>query len=194
MSKAVRHLVPALTALSAAAFVAADLANPDYDPVAETASRFVHGTAGWLIPTAIAAMAAAAALLALAVRGLGGRIALWTAATGLALAAVFRADPPGHYSAPSASEMAHGLGAWIAFTALPVAALLLSRRLGLRAAAWASVAATVVFTVFLIDVMDGPSLRIGSSESLVGLTERLAIAANLVWLALAARRSGKIRT
>lgn len=193
------HLpVIALTAAAAVAFAAADLLNPGYDPIAETASRYVNGTAGWLIPTALVALAAAAVALHRRLRGGAGRVALLVFAAGVGIAALFPADPPGQYHRPSTSELVHGLAAWAAFIALPVAALLLTRTIAagadrrrLRIAAWATVAATGVFAVFLIDVMGGPSLRIGASESLVGLTERIALAADLVWLALAATSAGR---
>lgn len=99
--------------------------------------------------------------------------------------------------------MVHGTAAWPAFVALSVAALLLTGplvarqrtgRTALRAAAAASVVATLALAVCLVDVMDGPSLGLGSAPILVGLVERLAIAADLAWLALAATVvNGRVR-
>ncbi|WOX20132.1 DUF998 domain-containing protein [Streptomyces solicathayae] len=197
-----RSTVAAL-ALAAGAIAAADLLNPQYSPVSEAVSRYVNGSAGWLVTLALVAIGAASALLAARLGRLpGGGVARRTGRTALAVwaggvlvAAVFPADPPGHWSRPTLSEMVHGTAAMPAFVALPLAALVLAGPLGarwpagrtaLRALAAASVVTTVALAVCLVDVMDGPSLGVGSAPTLVGLVERLAIAADLAWLALAA--------
>ncbi|MDO3703301.1 DUF998 domain-containing protein [Micromonospora sp. C28SCA-DRY-2] len=196
-------LVQRITAGTAGAVLliigAADVLNPQYHPFSETVSRYVNGTAGWLIPAAILGMGLSSLLLHSLLRRLPGRrvgkgaLALWTA--GLTVAAVFPADPPGRWSRPSTSEMVHGLAAWLAFAAFPVAAVLLTKpltahvgrgRRWLIAAAAGSVLGTVALAVFMADVMDGPSLGIGGVPTLLGLVERLLLGANLAWIALAA--------
>ncbi len=188
------------TAIGVCASIAvADLVNPQYQPISETVSRYVNGNAGWLISAAILGMGLASALVHGLLRRVPGHrwgkwlLALWTA--GVLVAGVFPADPPGQWSRPSTSEMTHGMAAWLAFASFPVAAVLLSRPLAARwvkgrqwlwGAAISSVLGTVALAVFLADVMDGPSLGIGAVPTLLGLVERLLIAVNLLWLALAA--------
>ncbi|MFE7563908.1 DUF998 domain-containing protein [Kitasatospora sp. NPDC057500] len=123
---------------------------------------------------------------------------MWTA--GILVAALFPADPPGHRGHPSPSELVHGNAAFLAFAALPAAALLLrgtltARRPGLRTAlnalAVASVATTAALAVFMVDVMDGgPSLGLGGAPTLLGLVERLVLAADIGWVALAVAATG----
>ncbi|MYS09661.1 DUF998 domain-containing protein, partial [Streptomyces sp. SID6041] len=184
--------------IGALAMAALETLNPEYDLLTETLSRYVHGTAGWLLPAALLAVGAASAVLAVRL-GAGtrraGRAALvvWTA--GILVAALFPADPPGHWSRPSLYELVHGNAAFLAFAALPTAAVLLhgtltARRPGLRTAlstlTVASVTATAALAVCLVDVMDGgPSLGLGGAPTLVGLVERLVLAADFGWIALA---------
>ncbi|MFJ7067705.1 DUF998 domain-containing protein [Streptomyces sp. NPDC101115] len=188
----------ALTGAGALAMAAVETLNPGYDLVSETLSRYVHGTAGWLLPAALLAVGAASAVLTVRL-GPGSRrvgraaLVVWTA--GILVAALFPADPPGHWSRPSPSELVHGNAAFLAFAALPTAAVLLRRTLAahrpalstaLNVLTVASVTATAALAVFLADVMDGgPSLGLGGAPTLVGLVERLLLAADLGWIALA---------
>ncbi|MFF3957284.1 DUF998 domain-containing protein [Streptomyces sp. NPDC001890] len=195
-----------LIGIGALAMAAVETLNPEYDLVSETLSRYVHGTAGWLLPAALLAAGAASAVLAVRL-GAGtrrteraGRAALvvWTA--GILVAALFPADPPGHWTRPSLSELVHGSAAFLAFAALPAAAVLLrgtltTLRPGLRTAlntlTAASVTATAALAVLLADVMDGgPSLGLGGVPTFVGLVERLVLAADFGWIALAAAAAG----
>ncbi|MEU6297333.1 DUF998 domain-containing protein [Streptomyces erythrochromogenes] len=192
-----------LIGIGVLAMAAVELLNPEYHLVSETLSRYVHGTAGWLLPAALLAVGAASALLVVRL-GAGtrraGRAALvvWTA--GVLVAALFPADPPGRWSRPSLSELVHGNAAFLAFAALPTAAVLLrgtltDRRPGLRAPlnvlTAASVTATAALAVFLVDVMHGgPSLGLGGAPTLVGLAERLVLAADFGWIAVALTVAG----
>ncbi|MGW6916997.1 DUF998 domain-containing protein [Kitasatospora sp. NPDC054939] len=188
----------ALITAAALAMTAVEVLNPGYDLASEAISRYVHGTAGWLLPAALLAAAAASAVLTARLGTAAGRagrvaLALWT--VGVLVAALFPADPPGHWSRPSRSELVHGSAAFLAFAALPTAAVLLrrtlaARRPGLRPAlavlTAGSITATAALTVFLVDVMDGgPSLGLGSAPTLLGLVERLVIAADFGWIAVA---------
>ncbi|MFJ8013816.1 DUF998 domain-containing protein [Streptomyces sp. NPDC096339] len=193
-----------LIGIGALAMAAVEALNPEYDLVSETLSRYVHGTAGRLLPVALLAVGAASAVL---VVRLGARtrragraaIVVWTA--GILVAALFPADPPGHWSRPSLSELVHGNAAFLAFAALPTAAVLLRRtlaarqrqalRTALNALTMASATLTAALAVFLVDVMDGgPSLGFGDTPTLVGLVERLVLAADLGWVALALAAAG----
>ncbi|MEV5604608.1 DUF998 domain-containing protein [Streptomyces sp. NPDC052299] len=192
-----------LIGIGALAMAAVETLNPDYDLVSETLSRYVHGTAGWLVPVALLAVGAASAVLVARLGGgthRAGRavLAVWT--VGILIAAVFPADPPGRWSRPSFSELVHGNAAFLAFAALPTAAALLrrtlaARRPGLRRALTtltaASAAATAVLAVFLVDVMGGgPSLGLGGAPTLVGLAERVVLAVDFGWVALALAAAG----
>ncbi|TRV77008.1 DUF998 domain-containing protein [Streptomyces sp. 130] len=192
-----------LIGIGALAMAALEMLNPEYDLVSETLSRYVHGTAGWLLPAALLAVGAASAVLVVrlgAGTGRAGRAALvvWTGA--IMVAGLFPADPPGHWSRPSLSELVHGNAAFLAFAALPTAAVLLrgtlaARRPALRTAlstlTVVSGTATAALAVLLVDVMDGgPSLGLGGAPTLVGLVERLVLAADFGWIALAVAAAG----
>lgn len=174
--------IVALLGVSAAAIVAADAVNPEVDPVGEMVSRYVNFTAGWLITVALLGIGVASAGVTWLVRAGVGRIALGCWAAGVLVAGVFPADPPGRWDQASTSDMLHGAAAWTAFAVFPVAAVLLGRTRALRGLAVVSAMTTVVLAVFMIDVMDGPSMP-G-----IGAAERVLILVNLVWLAIAAVR------
>ncbi|MFE5795021.1 DUF998 domain-containing protein [Streptomyces sp. NPDC056503] len=182
-----------------AAIAAADLLNPRYSPVTEVVSRYVNGTAGWLVTTALLLVAGASGLLLVLLRRAGapraGRRALGVWTVGVLVAGVFPADPPGQWGRPSTSDLVHGTAATPAFLALPLAALALHRWLArrvprgakaLRAVLVASLVSTGVMLVCLVDVMDGPSLGTAAVPTLVGLAERIALGTALLWVALAA--------
>ncbi|ROO83217.1 uncharacterized protein DUF998 [Actinocorallia herbida] len=184
---ALRTTAGACAATAFAAFALSDLAHPGYDPVAEPVSRYVNGAHGWLVTLGIAALSlAVAAVAALAGRG---RVPLAWAAAGAAVAAVFPADPPGRWEAPSPSDSVHGAAAWTALILLCAAAHVVTRSLrrstgvplrALRACAAASTTGLVLFAVCLAD-------RMALTHSApLGLAERLLLAAVLAWLALAA--------
>ncbi|MFE9041215.1 DUF998 domain-containing protein [Streptomyces sp. NPDC007818] len=192
----------ALIGAGALAMAAVELLNPGYDLISEALSRYVHGTAGGLLPAALLAVATASAVLTARLPGGAGRVrdragraavALWAA--GILIAGVFPADPPGHHHRPSPSELVHGSAAFLAFAALPAAALLLRRtlaaarprlRTALNALAAASLLGTAALAVLLADVMDGgPSLGLGGAPTLLGLVERFVLAADFAWVAVA---------
>ncbi|MFG2898970.1 DUF998 domain-containing protein [Streptomyces zaomyceticus] len=195
-----------LLALAAgwAAMIVTDVLNPRIDPISETVSRYVHGTGGWLITLALLSIGSASAVVARWLRHLPGRpaarraargaLAVW--AGGVLVAGLFPADPPGQWGRPSTSDLIHGTAALPAFLALPLAASVSLRglmtgwpagRRALLAVTTASALTTVALGVFLVDVMSGgPSLGLGGAPTLVGLVERLAITADIAWVALAA--------
>ncbi|MEU8943293.1 MULTISPECIES: DUF998 domain-containing protein [Streptomyces] len=99
----------ALIGIGALAMAAVETLNPQYELVSETLSRYVHGTAGWLVPAALLAVGTASAILAVRL-GAGtrraGRAALAVWAAGILVAGFFPADPPGNGAAlpcPSSS-------------------------------------------------------------------------------------------
>jgi hypothetical protein len=175
-----------------AAFVATDIASPQYHPLAEPVSRYVNTSAGWLVVLGMVSLAAAAALTAWqmpAQRGLG-RIALGTFAAAVLIAAVFPADPPGNWSNPSLADMVHGQAAMVAIVAFPIAAVLLSRGDGpTTALAWVATCATLAMAVTLVDVMTVRALGVAGLPSLLGLTERIALVSYVAWLVTAVTRT-----
>ncbi|MDP9868252.1 MULTISPECIES: DUF998 domain-containing protein [Streptosporangium] len=186
-----KKLVLAGVGVGTAAFVISDVVNREMSPVGETISRFVNTGAGWLVPLGLVAIAVAAAALTVAVARTGTSragtwlLGLWSA--GLLLAAIFPADPPGQWDNPSVSESVHGFSAWVAFAAFTAAGVVLTRAwpkdAPLTGATYVLVSGMILFVVTLVDVMVARSL-----PPVVGLTERVAIAACLGWMALAAVR------
>ncbi|MFG3340508.1 DUF998 domain-containing protein [Glycomyces sp. NPDC048151] len=180
--------VVAGAALTAAAFLASDLVNHEYSPVAETVSRFVNTGHGWLVTAGLCSFTAAALALALAVRERAVRVLFGVFTAGLLLAAVFPADPPGQWASPSVSEQVHGSAAWVGLLCFNIGAVRFSRRwrselpTGLVPTA---VAAAVAMGLFMVCTFDAMFFR--ELPNLIGLTERLAIAADLAWMCLAAR-------
>jgi hypothetical protein len=182
---------------------AADLVNPDWSPVETMVSHYVHARAGWLITVALLSLAAASAVLlrTAATRTVGGRAGLWSLAvwTAAVLAgAVFPADPPGQWDRPpTPSGLIHGIAALVAFTALPVAAVLLTLtwrrdprwRPVRRALTTAAVVTVITYPAAvgaLLDVQGGPSVHVGPWTGPVGLAERLMLGSYVAWLAVAA--------
>ncbi len=175
------------------------LLQPGLDPLREAVSYYVHGRSGWLLTAGLLALAAGSAALlaecALAAPGAVGRtgsllLGIWT--LGVAIGGVFPADPPGHWDRPPSTAGAlHGLAAMAALTALPIGAWISSRRLRPRltprAGGWLvglsylQAASYLIFSASLapVFVTSGPPW-------LMGLTERLLLAAACLWIGAAA--------
>ncbi|WP_128984040.1 DUF998 domain-containing protein [Streptomyces roseicoloratus] len=174
------------------AFAISDAVNQGYDPMAETVSRYVNLQHGWLVTVGLLAVAVGSA--AVAVRAVGSGWGGWLLhfwAGCVLIAAVFPADPPGNWSRPSLSDSVHGVAAWAGFLALAIAIVRLtvvrrrdpawaSRARALTVLAWASSTAFVLFAVALVDK------AALTHTAPLGLAERIVIALNLAWLALAA--------
>jgi hypothetical protein len=194
----------AMMGVTAAGLCLADLLNPQWSPVEEMLSHYVHGRAGWLTVAALACAAIGSAVLADLARQVlpdatAGRMLLgvWTAA--VTVGAAFPADPPGQWDRPpSAAGLVHGLAALVAFLVLPVAVVLLTRAAStlpgsaldpvLRGLAGACLVSTAVFLYAAIEVLDGPSIAAFGHPKLVGLLERITLGVDLAWLAVLAIR------
>lgn len=186
-----RKTVLAGVVVGAVAFTISDVVNREMSPVEETVSRFVNTGAGWLVPLGLAAIGIAAAVLTAAVARTGTSragtwlLGIWSA--GVLVAAIFPADPPGRWDNPSASETVHGLAAWAALLSFMVAAVLLTRAWPrdnlLAGVTVVVVVGMILFVVTLVDVMVARSL-----PPVVGVTERIVLAADLAWMGLAAVR------
>ncbi|MFD5408751.1 DUF998 domain-containing protein [Streptomyces nojiriensis] len=101
------------------------------------------------------------------------------------------AVPAANWSRPSLSDGVHAIAAWAGFLALAVAIVRLtvvwrreparaSKVRGLTVLAWAS---SVAFVLFAVALVDRTAL---THAAPLGLAERIVIALNLAWLALAA--------
>jgi hypothetical protein len=184
----------------AIAVLALHLVQPERSPLTEAVSFYVHRTHGWLLTVGLVAWSLGSlALLVGLAQTFRGRISsagLWGLAVwclGGLLGAVFSADPPGHWDQPpSVSGLIHGNAALVAFVSLPIAALLLARRLrhdpqwhrvagASQALAIAAMVSLALFFVSLVPVFVSPG-----PPKLLGLTERILLAIYVAWLAVAA--------
>ncbi|MFE6306760.1 DUF998 domain-containing protein [Nocardiopsis sp. NPDC057823] len=186
-----RTAILAGSGLCAAAFILSDLVNREMSPVAETVSRFVNTGHGWLVTVGLVGLALAGAASAVRVADRPGRVLLWIWAAGIAVSAVFPADPPGNWAAPSVSETVHGLAAWVALGSFTAAAVVLARRWrGLpgtpRALAPVTAGLAASMVLFVVTLVDAMAFR--ELPALLGVTERAVIAADLVWMCVAAFR------
>jgi hypothetical protein len=153
-----------------------NLGHPVLDPVAHVVSYLVHARAGWLLAVVGAGCAVAAFAVVPRLRR-GPAVAVAVFGAGLLVAGLVPTQPYGDWSGPSVATLVHGLGGWVGFLALPVAAWLARRDVpwwpGL-----VSAGLVVVLAVGTVEVVDGPD-HLGH---VLGLAERLMIAADLVWL------------
>lgn len=193
------------TILPVVGFAVVDLLNPGWSPVERMVSYYVHAPrGGWLISVCGVILAAASGglLRMAATRTRGGRAGLWLLGVwcvGVLAAGLFPTDPYGHWDQPlSLAGALHGMGGLLAFTVLPVAAILLLRawrpdsrwrpvRPALTGATVLTGLTFLVFAVVTVDVMaDGPSMSIAGSQSVAGLAERVMVWSYALWLAVVA--------
>lgn len=187
-----------------AGFAVADVINPAWSPAEAMISHYVHAPyGGWLIPVGVLGLAVASGTLTrlAAAYTRGGRAGLgllgvWTAA--LLVGGVFPTDPPGRWDQPpTMAGTVHGVAAMLAFTALPAAAVVLSRVWrrdprwrpvagGLAGTAAVSVTALGLFMITFFDALGGPSLAVGPWATVTGFAERAMLWAYVGWLAVAA--------
>jgi hypothetical protein len=167
--------------------------QPELSPRDEAVSYYVHGRGGWLLTTGLFGLGLGSLALVLGLARDGGSrsgrwlLAVWT--LGVLLGAAFRADPPGRWDEPpTASGLIHGNAAIVAFVALPVAALLLSRapaerRSATRLLAMAAASSLALFAASLVPVFLRPGPPV-----LLGVSERMLLAFYAAWLAAAGMR------
>lgn len=176
------------------------LLQPERSPLSEAVSFYAHGAHGWLLTVGLVAWSFGSdALLVGLARTFRGRmgsaslggLAIWS--VGVFLGGVFRADPPGHWDQPpSVGGLIHGNAALVAFVSLPIAALLLSRRLrhdpqwrrvagASGVLAIATMVSLVAFFASLVPVFFSPG-----PPKLLGLTERILLSVYVAWLGVTA--------
>jgi hypothetical protein len=179
--------------------------QPTLDPLREAVSYYVHGAWGWMLTLGLIALGVGSIGLTFGLtdppRGRGARTGRWLIGMwggGVLLGGIFPADPPGRWNEPpSIPGMIHGQAAMLAFLVLPVGALLLARAAGqderwrpergrLLALAIATAVSLALFAASLTPVFVRPGPPI-----LLGLSERILLAAYSAWIVTAA--AGLIR-
>ncbi|GAB2941101.1 DUF998 domain-containing protein [Micromonospora polyrhachis] len=165
--------------------------DPYLDPFALTVSDYAVADRGGVTDAAMMTFGASALALLMALRNLprGAIVLLGVFAAGMFVAAIAPTDPGTHLSG---TGQLHRYASVVAFVALPLAGLLLTRRapdlLG-RAIGWVRglVLATGVFMVAML-----VSSTVGD-RLLVGLAERLLLTTSVVLMAALVTRAGSPR-
>lgn len=191
-----KNTVIAGAALGALAFAISDVVNTEMSVVAETVSRFVNTDAGWLVTVGLLSIAVGSAALTWMVARSGiSRLGTWLLglwSAGILLAGIFPADPPGQWDNPSVSETVHGLAAWVALLSIVIASVVLTRALPRDPLFTATTVVVVVgLVLFMVTLVDAMATR--SLPAVLGVTERIAIGADLLWMALCALRLPAVR-
>ncbi len=191
--------------------------SPEFDPSWRVVSEYANGRYGWVLSLMFACWVISSWALAVTVwsqvKGIGGKIGLGflvAAGVGGAMASVFDINHP-----------LHGLAGMIGVLSLPIAAMLISLRLG-RTQPWCAAKKALLWTanltwisivlmvVSLIALFvtythagghipaDGKALPLGTTLppgviALVGYANRLLIVANCVWVMIVARRALQLR-
>jgi hypothetical protein len=180
------------------------LLSPEFDPSWRVISEYAKGRYGWVLSLMFATWALSSWALAIAVwsqlNGIGGKIALGfliAAGVGEAMAAVFDINHP-----------LHNLAGMIGVLSLPIAAMLISVRLG-RTQAWAAArnrllwtanltwVSLVLMVAALIIMMSGYT-RAGHKMTpdviaLVGWPNRLMVVVDCLWVVTVARQALQLR-
>ena len=186
------------TVCFAASVVLMHIIQPDLSPFNEAVSYYMNGRFGWVLGLGLVSLGAGSLCLYWAIRragAVGARLGSWCLAlwgAGAAIGGIFPPDPRGHWGEPpSVAGMIHANVAMIAFLLFPIAAVLLSKEVGqlsrssnlqvlLRVLALSSSLMLLIFFASLVPIF------VHRAPFLLGLTERLLLAAYLAWLATAA--------
>jgi hypothetical protein len=170
--------------------------QPDLSALDDAVSYYMNGQFGWVLGCGLVALGIGSLALGLALQcrklaGAAGRVALFIWAIGVVIGGLFPPDPRGSWDKPpSISGMIHANVAMVAFLALPVAAVLLSKQLGnvsaspvirrfLPALGYAAAVMLVLFFVSLAPVFSDRPPR------LLGLSERILLVVYVAWLMVA---------
>lgn len=173
------------------------LVQPDLSVLNDAVSYYMNGPFGWVLGFGLIALGGGSLALWLALRGtepkpVAGRLALVLWAIGTIVGGTFPPDPRGSWDkTPSISGMIHANVAMVAFLALPVAALLLSKRIGSMSGSHTlqrfltvlGLASVIMLAVFFISLAPVFSNR---PPHLLGLSERVLLVTYAAWLTAAA--------
>lgn len=176
--------------------------SPEFDPSWRVVSEYANGRYGWALSLMFASWALSSWALAVAVwpqvHGIGGKIALGlliASGVGEAMASVFDVNHP-----------LHNLAGMIGVPTLPIAAMLISMRLG-RTQEWSAAKNVLLWTanltwaslVLLVAalIMIGGHSRAGNKvahqTALIGWANRLLVVAYCVWVVAVASQALKLR-
>ncbi len=163
--------------------------SPEFDPSWRVVSEYANGRYGWVLSLMFASWALSSWALAVTVRSqvnaIGGKIGLGlliAAGVGEAMASVFDINHP-----------LHNLAGMIGVPSLPIAAVLISVRLG-RTPAWSAAKNLLLWTAnltwaSLILMVAALIVRI----RLVGWANRLLVVVYCVWVVIVARQALQLR-
>jgi hypothetical protein len=180
----------------ATAVAALHRAAPSLSPLTEAVSYYAHGPHGEWLTVGLLALGLGSVALArafattLAAPGSGlVRASVLTWGICVTMGGLLPADPPGHWSEPpSVGGLIHGGAALLGFLALPIGAIVLARGLH-QDPRWRPVRAPLgwlarlcVLTLGLFVASLAPTLGAERPPVLLGLTERLLLAAYVAWL------------
>ena len=171
----------------------------DLSPRDDALSYYMNGELGWVFGLGLVALGAGSIALVTAITGVlgapGTRAGRWLLALwgiGAVIGGIFPPDPMGQWDQPpSTSGLIHGSAAMVAFLAFPIAALMLSGRLGrfsgspfmhraLTGTAATSLATLLIFFACLAPVFSN------RPPFLLGLVERVLIVFYVAWIGIAA--------
>jgi hypothetical protein len=181
-----------LTLVFAVTSTAVHFAQPGFNPVDVALSFYLNGYMGWILATGLVALGTGSLFFVAAMyTTLGGEAPrTWVgvlSAWGLAcvFGGLFPPDPYGHWDRPpSLSGAIHGIAAIVAFLSFPIAAVYLSKFCGSATASRAATLCaglTVLFFVCLAPVF------LNRPPYALGLVERAALGAYILWLLIANR-------
>jgi hypothetical protein len=178
------------------AFVALHILQPDLSLLDEAMSYYVHGEMGWLTTVGLLGLGLGSLSLTIALaRLLHGRgwyvgvacLAVWSIS--VLVGGVFPADPPGNWDKPpSLAGAVHGYAAVAGLFVFPFAAVLLSRVLRRekhgRGAGGITMLLAVASAASLVACIASltPAIVTSGPPLLLGLTERIMLAAYAAWL------------
>ncbi|MFO0896602.1 MAG: DUF998 domain-containing protein [Pirellulales bacterium] len=173
--------------------------QPELDPLRDAVSYYVHGRGGWLLTAGLLAWplvrqsSARAVSCPRSTRPGGSRSCYWRPRPlAWGLGGIFSADPPGQWDRPpSVAGAIHGLAAIAAFTAIPLTARLVSRQLrsslsSSRGRLLRGLAACVAVSYVVFIASLAPVFVTSGPPWLMGLTERILLAAVCAWPVAAA--------
>jgi hypothetical protein len=178
--------------------------SPEFDPSWRVVSEYANGRYGWVLSLMFASWALSSWALAITVwsqvNAIGGKIALGlliAAGVGEAMASVFDINHP-----------LHNLAGMIGVLSLPIAAMLISVRLG-RTQAWSAAKNVLLWTANLtwvslvlmiaaLIIMISGNTRAGNKMTpdviaLVGWANRLLVVVYCVWVVTVARQALQLR-